>query len=278
MREKLALEYSAWLVEKYKFAADVSLHGPDQENNNWHAHVYTSKRELTPAGFTSKIQSLNSIKTGSGEIKSMREEWARRVNLALAEHGIAATIDHRSNAERGLEALPTKHEGNGSASVRIRAENDDIRAMNAIDLEMADLLKQRAQLVAAEKISEASEMARRAVERAMPELAAADLEIELPELEKLATHTNASSSKLVRAVADSIAAAQQRVDDEKAQKSAQRAATEATHAHAALKFDGGEPELAPAPVLLPASPSGRCLPELAAVLPEPSCVHAQPPH
>ena len=47
--------------------------------------------------------------------------------------------------------------------------------------------------------------------------------------------------------------------------------------HAAPEFDGGEPELPTAPVILSATPPGRCLPELAAVLPEPSRVHAYSP-
>lgn len=45
-----------------------------------------------------------------------RKRWADVANAALAEHAQrtgeeAVTIDHRSNAERGIDAEPTKHEG-----------------------------------------------------------------------------------------------------------------------------------------------------------------------
>lgn len=58
---------------------------------------------------------FNAVKTtdwGAPEtLEQWRANWANTVNEALAKKGITEQIDHRSNAERGLDALPTIHEG-----------------------------------------------------------------------------------------------------------------------------------------------------------------------
>jgi hypothetical protein len=40
-----------------------------------------------------------------------REKWAKLVNAKFQEKGLPDRIDHRSNIERGLDELPTIHEG-----------------------------------------------------------------------------------------------------------------------------------------------------------------------
>lgn len=58
---------------------------------------------------------FNAVKTtdwGAPEtLEQWRANWAKAVNDALMKKGITEQIDHRSNAERGLDALPTIHEG-----------------------------------------------------------------------------------------------------------------------------------------------------------------------
>jgi hypothetical protein len=160
-REKLALGFTSWLVKKYGFAADMSLHNPTNKNDqkNFHAHIYTSTRVLTETGFSEKIRVLDAAKTGSIEINSWREEWANHVNAALEQNNIKTRIDHRSNADRGITDLPTRHQGNGPQAARIKAENDDIQELNSINAELRSLLKERAQLAAQEIINQASRQA-----------------------------------------------------------------------------------------------------------------------
>jgi MobA/MobL family len=43
--------------------------------------------------------------------EKLREEWATQVNTAMERAGMTERVDHRSHAERGIEAIPTVHEG-----------------------------------------------------------------------------------------------------------------------------------------------------------------------
>lgn len=160
-RQKLTLDFSAWLVNKYGFAADVSLHNPTRKNDdkNFHAHIYTSTRALIANGFSEKIRVLDAAKTGSLEIIDWRAEWAKRVNAALEESKLKSRIDHRSHAARGLDDLPTRHEGNGQQAERIKAENANIKEINKINQNLKALLKERAQLAAQETIRGAARQA-----------------------------------------------------------------------------------------------------------------------
>lgn len=76
-----------------------------------------------------------------------RAAWADLVNAALERAGSESRVDHRSNRERGLEAVPTVHEGSAVTAMERRAGadagdgrpaatdrrrlNDAIRALNA---------------------------------------------------------------------------------------------------------------------------------------------------
>jgi len=68
---------------------------------------------------------------------SVRETWARIANAALKAAGSATRLDHRSNRDRGLASLPTKHLG-PKAAAAARAgrpspkaqRNDRIRGFN----------------------------------------------------------------------------------------------------------------------------------------------------
>ena len=87
-------------------------------------------RELTAEGFGGKIRVLDAAKTGAPEVTIWREEWARRVNQALKNHGHEGRIDHRSNAAQGLDALPTVHVGHGPRAPEREALNVEITEWN----------------------------------------------------------------------------------------------------------------------------------------------------
>jgi hypothetical protein len=85
-----------------------------------------------------KTRALDLKTTSPALIEALRAEWARLANETLARHN-AALIDHRSHKRRGLEVLPTKHEGSKVTWLRRErdvvtaraAENDAIKRRNA---------------------------------------------------------------------------------------------------------------------------------------------------
>ena len=133
-RIELAHEFTQWLVAEYGVAAEVNVHQPTPKKDdarNHHAHIQLSTRRLGENGFEEKIRVLDAIKTGAPEILKWREEWSKRVNEALEMYGHEARIDHRSNASRELDALPTVHVGHGPRAPQRQELNIEISAWNA---------------------------------------------------------------------------------------------------------------------------------------------------
>jgi hypothetical protein len=129
--------------------ADIALHA---KPNNIHAHITLTMRELASdgSGFGAKNRSWNDPKN----VEKWREAWARHCNEALADAGHSERIDHRSNAERGIETPPTIHVGRKTphnaeahadrlaynALIRANAELERIKAnIKAIDSQIIDL-------------------------------------------------------------------------------------------------------------------------------------------
>ena len=91
-----------------------ALFDPAHTNLNFHAHIRWTMREvdLYSQEFGVRTLALDRKPTGTGEVKSIRAEWQRRTNAALAKAGSTARIDLRSyramaadgDAPDGLEA------------------------------------------------------------------------------------------------------------------------------------------------------------------------------
>ena len=128
---------------------DICLHSLPR---NQHAHITLTLRELASdgSGFGAKNRSWNDPKN----VEKWREAWARHCNEALADAGHSERIDHRSNAERGIETPPTIHVGRKTphnaeahadrlaynALIRANAELERIKAnIKAIDSQIIDL-------------------------------------------------------------------------------------------------------------------------------------------
>lgn len=138
-RQALAVGYARELADRYGVAADVALHAPrtvtDREleknpdqyhetdpetgrrhNGNWHAHIMLSACHVQPDGtLGKKAVELDPIHCQRAKIENMadreRARWGELANAALERHGHEARIDHRSHAERGIEAEPSQHLG-----------------------------------------------------------------------------------------------------------------------------------------------------------------------
>jgi len=115
-RVALARAFSREIAERYKVAVDLAVHDPRPggDPRNFHAHLLTTTREVTPAGLGAKagidMQSLERRRRGlpdhRQEYLSLRERWATLTNEALREANIAARVDHRSLAAQGVDREP----------------------------------------------------------------------------------------------------------------------------------------------------------------------------
>jgi len=91
-----------------------------------HAHVMLSMRRIAPgpegrpeeAGFGLKERSWND----KALLRSWREAWAHLVNVRLHEAGFDLTVDHRSNAARGIALEPQDKIGPAGARRAVRGE------------------------------------------------------------------------------------------------------------------------------------------------------------
>ena len=156
----IAFEFGNWIANRHGCAADVSVHEPTAKNNekNTHAHILMTTRRIDASGeMGEKCRELDAIKTGSVEILEWRKQWSVICNRELEAAGFSERVDHRSNEDRGMEELPTVHVGNGPRSKENALANAETVALNE---EIREALAERAALVAAATIAEATAMAR----------------------------------------------------------------------------------------------------------------------
>lgn len=139
VQQKLAREMAEHISEKYSVGIQASLHKLGTENP--HVHILSTTREVTPEGLGTKTRVLDGRKTGSDEIKKLREHWATICNRELERHHQPARIDHRSNAERKIEALPSVHEGPSANALARRGRYSERRRENARRREINKLIR-----------------------------------------------------------------------------------------------------------------------------------------
>lgn len=104
------------LAERYKVAVDLAVHLPRPEGDprNFHAHLLTTTREVTPQGLGAKTgldmqtreRRRRELPGSRAEFQTLRERWATLTNAALREANVAARVDHRSLAARGIDREP----------------------------------------------------------------------------------------------------------------------------------------------------------------------------
>lgn len=163
---RAATKFAKLLAERYGVAIDIAIHAPDAEGDqrNYHAHIMTTTRQVEIVGddfnLTDKatIELSNAKRDTLGldrakeDIKELRKEWADIANGALEENGIDERIDHRSHADRGIDAQPTiklgwkaselEREGietdRGDINRAIKADNQQLK-----DLELEIIVEQR---------------------------------------------------------------------------------------------------------------------------------------
>jgi len=112
----LARAFSRELAERYNVAVDLAVHlpRPDGDPRNFHAHLLTTTREVTPRGLGAKTgldmrggeRRRRELPDSRQEIRTLRERWAVLTNEALREAGVEARVDHRSLAAQGIDREP----------------------------------------------------------------------------------------------------------------------------------------------------------------------------
>jgi hypothetical protein len=115
-RVALARAFAREIADRYKVAVDLAVHEPPAggDPRNFHAHLLTTTREVTPAGLGAKAgidmdlreRRRRALPDHRQEYISLRERWATLTNDALREANIDARIDHRSLAAQGLDREP----------------------------------------------------------------------------------------------------------------------------------------------------------------------------
>jgi hypothetical protein len=110
-RLKLVREFSQGISDRYQNAVDIAIHAPRPESDprNYHAHLLTTTREISPDGIglkttldvSSTVRQLRGLEPVGNEYLWVRERWASATNEALREAGLAVRVDHRSYEDQG---------------------------------------------------------------------------------------------------------------------------------------------------------------------------------
>lgn len=111
------------LRNTYGVAVDSTIHAPGKQGDqrNWHAHVLMTTRVVRDGVFFEKTRILDSVLTGSEEIRKIR----KKLSEILSEGSQNPELwSHESYAERGIEKTPGKHIGAVRTSMKRRGYGD----------------------------------------------------------------------------------------------------------------------------------------------------------
>jgi ATP-dependent exoDNAse (exonuclease V) alpha subunit len=118
-RLALARSFARELSDRYGTAVDLAIHDPkaDGDPRNFHAHLLTTTREVTPTGLGAKAgldmgvleRAKRGMPNGSEQYTAVRQRWATLMNEALRDANIEARVDHRSLAAQGIDRQPMVH-------------------------------------------------------------------------------------------------------------------------------------------------------------------------
>lgn len=159
-RAELADSFARELVERYGVAVDVAVHlpGAEGDDRNHHAHVLTTTRTVERGAdgklvfgdkatieLSDKKRASMGLGKSADDVTEIRQLWANLANNALERAGQEARIDHRSNAEQGLDRVPERHMGQNVVALERKGRrtptgnhNRQVRAENAQRAEVID--------------------------------------------------------------------------------------------------------------------------------------------
>ncbi|MGH8199418.1 MAG: MobQ family relaxase [Steroidobacteraceae bacterium] len=135
-RVRLARAFSREIAERYNVAVDLAVHAPRPEGDprNFHAHLLTTTREVTPDGLGPKtgldrngeVRAELGLPKSRQELADLRKRWAELTNDALREANIEARVDHRTLQAQGVDRLPRARLPWGAYKAEKRGERSEI--------------------------------------------------------------------------------------------------------------------------------------------------------
>jgi ATP-dependent exoDNAse (exonuclease V) alpha subunit len=104
----LARTFARELADRYGCAVDMAVHAPRHDPRNFHAHLLTTTREITPDGLGPKTaielsgteRHRRGLARAADEYIGIRERWATLTNEALHEANVSARVSHLGRAAR----------------------------------------------------------------------------------------------------------------------------------------------------------------------------------
>jgi hypothetical protein len=142
-QERLAVDFCRDIFVNDGMVADLSIHRDDR--NNPHFHVMLTIRPFNEDGsWGNKQKKVKEMVNGKRQVKALhttdwntkeklmywREQWAVYANRSLEANGHPERITHLSNKDRGLETLPTVHEGFVARQMEAAGKDSDRIKMN----------------------------------------------------------------------------------------------------------------------------------------------------
>lgn len=143
----LARQFSYDLADRYRFAVDFAIHAPRDDPRsdprNFHAHILTTTREVTPEGLGSKTtldwsdrtRLERGLRPVVHEVLFARERWAAVTNEALRAAHVEARVDHRSLRDQGVDREPRPRIPQGAWETERRGGYSEIAERMRLDYE-----------------------------------------------------------------------------------------------------------------------------------------------
>jgi len=155
---ELLYSFAGFLADKYRVYAEIAVHTPknDRNQDNVHGHIQFSTRRFKNGEFVEKTRELDDIRQGKKEIESIRNEWAKMLNLRLKQNGITERVSALSLEAQGEMRTATRHLGhkraamerkglatdNGDYNIKAKIKNEKLREktkLNPLPLNNATL-------------------------------------------------------------------------------------------------------------------------------------------
>lgn len=140
-RRQLALDFAQEMADREGCAVDVAIHEPSKggDNRNHHAHIMRTTRKVEAEGLGAKLDTEKAGRNRTADLETVRARWAELTNESLRQHGIEATVDHRSLKAQGIDREPTQHLGPTATAIE-RRTGEASRKRQDFDLDVAERL------------------------------------------------------------------------------------------------------------------------------------------
>jgi hypothetical protein len=141
-RRQLALDFAQEMADREGCAVDVAIHEPSKggDNRNHHAHIMRTTRKVEAEGLGAKLDTEKAGRSRTADLEAVRARWAELTNERLRQHGIEATVDHRSLKAQGIDREPTQHLGPTATAIE-RRTGQTSRKRQDFDQDIAERLE-----------------------------------------------------------------------------------------------------------------------------------------